>query len=437
MEPNTPSPSITGALRPEGYVPRIVDAQVQRYLARFGAIEIAGTKWCGKTWTACAHGESITYVDQGSNLQLAQDDPLLVLQGARPHVIDEWQRAPGIWNAVRHEIDQVRKLRGAWILTGSSTPYDEGDRHSGAGRIGRVRMLPMSLSESAESTRSVSLAGLFEGEFDRALAPSDTHSLVDACCRGGWPETFDDDVETAQEVAREYLRAIYVQSAPAHAKDPIVVERLVRSLARNLGQAPTHKTLRQDMGEGASGTLSDRAIVDYLGFLRRIYLIQEVPGWLPPVRSPRRLRSKPKRYFADPSLPVAALGLSPQGLIDDWQTFGLVFENLCMRDLLVYALALPNVGSEPVRYYRDDNGLEADAIIERTDGSWAAFEFKVSESKVTQGIESLKRLRAKLAQNGAAQAKPPTFMAVITGNGEFARQAEEDIYVIPLRALTA
>ncbi len=426
-----------GSLLPEGYCPRIVDEQVERYLSRFGAVEIAGTKWCGKTWTACAHGNSIAYLDEGNNLQLAKADPLLVLEGDQPHIVDEWQKAPLVWNAVRHEIDRRRKVRGAWILTGSSTPCDEESRHSGAGRIGRVRMLPMTLCESGDSTGEVSLKGLFQGDFKRASVEHDSRRLVELCCRGGWPEVFDEAVEAAQEVSREYLRSICENSAPAHGKDPSASRALIRSIARNLGQAPTYKTLAADMYGNAEEAPSEKTLAGYTGFLKRIYLTQEVSGWLPPARSPKRLRVKPKRYFADPSLAVAALGLSVDGLIADWQTFGLVFENLCMRDLMVYASALPSVGSEPVRYYRDETGLEADAVVELADGSWAAFEFKVSEDKVEAAVGNLKRVRAKVLSAKGAQVRPPAFMAVITGNGQFAREAEDGIYVIPIRALGA
>lgn len=422
-------------LRPDNYVPRIVDAQVEEYLKLFGAVEIAGTKWCGKTWTSCAHGRSITYIDSGNNLDLAKDDPTLMLEGERPHIIDEWQKAPAIWNAVRHEIDKERRLRGAWILTGSSTPNDDDSLHSGAGRVGRVRMLPMTLFESGDSSGAISLAGLFEGRFKKTTSILKTRKLVEVCCRGGWPEIYDENAEAAQRIAREYLAAVYERSAPANNKSPLVTQALVRSIARNLGQSPTYKTLASDMYGESSDVPSDKTIASYLGFLKRIYFLQDIPGWLPPARSPKRLRMKPKRYLADPSLAVAALGLSVEGLLDDWQTFGLVFENLCIRDLSVYARALSDVSSEPVRYYRDETGDEADAIIERDDGSWAAFEFKVSEDKVDLAIANLKRVRKKVVSVPRAQAKAPSFMAVITGNGEFAREAEEGIYVIPIATL--
>lgn len=422
-------------LRPDAYVPRIVDAQVEEYLKLFGAVEIAGTKWCGKTWTSCAHGRSITYLDSGNNLELALDDPTLVLEGERPHIIDEWQKAPSIWNTVRHEVDKERKLRGAWILTGSSTPNDDDSLHSGAGRIGRVRMLPMTLFESGDSSGTVSLSELFEDRFKKSTSRLKTRDLVEVCCRGGWPEVYDETATVAQRIAREYLAAVYERSAPSNNKNSLVTQALVRSIARNLGQSPTYKTLATDMYGDSTEAPSDKTIASYLAFLKRIYLLQDIPGWLPPARSPKRLHMKPKRYLADPSLAVAALGLSAEGLRDDWQTFGLIFENLCIRDLSVYARALSNVSSEPVRYYRDEAGMEADAIIERDDGSWAAFEFKVSEEKVEQAIASLKRVRDKVASAHRTQAKVPSFMAVITGNGEFARQAEEGIFVIPIGTL--
>lgn len=422
-------------LRPDDYVPRIVDVQVEEYLKLFGAVEIAGTKWCGKTWTSYAHGRSITYLDSGNNLELALDDPTIVLEGERPHIVDEWQKAPAIWNAIRHEVDKERKLRGAWILTGSSTPKDDDSLHSGAGRIGRIRMLPMTLFESGDSSGAVSLAGLFEGRFKKATSNLKTRELIEVCCRGGWPELYGETATAAQRIAREYLAAVYERSAPSNNKNPLITQALVRSIARNLGQSPTYKTLASDMYGDSTEAPSDKTIASYLAFLKRIYLLQDVPGWLPPARSPKRLHMKPKRYLADPSLAVAALGLSAEGLIDDWQTFGFVFENLCIRDLSVYARALSNVSSEPVRYYKDATGTEADAIIERDDGSWAAFEFKVSEVKVDQAIANLKRVRAKVLSAPKAHVKAPLFMAVITGNGEFAHQVEEGIYVIPIGTL--
>lgn len=431
---------------PEGYLPRVVDTQVEQYLRVFGAVEIAGTKWCGKTWTALEHGKSAVYVDEGNNTAIARADPSLMLEGERPRVIDEWQRAPGIWNAVRHAVDRTRGTRGAWILTGSSTPLtedstetDEEARHSGAGRIGKIRMYPMSFAESGDSNAAISLNKLFVGEFRAATCEGDASSLVDLCCRGGWPEAIDLNAAEAQLVARSYLQSTWSETVPRMHKRPQTAERLALSIARNLGQAVTYKTLISDMygsEEEPVGASSEETIADYLGMLRRLYLIDEVHGWVPQARSPKRLATKPKRYLADPSLAVALLGMGPKSLIADWQTFGLLFENLAIRDLQVYSRALDNIGSQPVRYYRDDTGLEADAIIELADGRWAALEIKVSEDKVEEGLDSLRRLKRKVS-GGAGRTREPEFVAVLVGVSDYARRVGEREYVIPIRCLGA
>lgn len=426
--------------KPEGYMPRVADAQIERYLKAFGAVEIAGTKWCGKTWSALMQGASVSYVDE--NLDLARADPSMMLIGDRPHVIDEWQRVPAIWDCVRHEVDRARGTRGAFILTGSSTPAtrqgEQGPAHSGAGRIGRVRMSPMSLFESGESTGQVSLEGLFAGEFTPCVAEQDTVGLVEAACRGGWPEAVDMEVDAAQLIAREYVTAALGVSIPALGLDPDIARRLASSLARNLGQAATYKTIINDMfgaEENPLSVIDEGRVRAYLDALKGMYIVEEVPGWAPPARDRKRFATKPKRYLADPSLACALLGMSPAALLADWQTFGLVFENMAVRDLSVYARALDLLDDVPVRYYRDDSGVEADAIVQLADGRWAAFEFKVSEDKVEKGVASLERMRRKVCENPRSQTRPPEFMAVITGVGEYAREVAEGIVVVPLRLL--
>ena len=426
--------------KPEGYMPRVADAQIERYLKAFGAVEIAGTKWCGKTWSALMQGASVSYVDE--NLDLARADPSMMLIGDRPHVIDEWQRVPAIWDCVRHEVDRARGTRGAFILTGSSTPAtrqgEQGPAHSGAGRIGRVRMSPMSLFESGESTGQVSLEGLFAGEFTPCVAERDTVGLVEAACRGGWPEAVDMEVDAAQLIAREYVTAALGVSIPALGLDPDIARRLASSLARNLGQAATYKTIINDMfgaEENPLSVIDEGRVRAYLDALKGMYIVEEVPGWAPPARDRKRFATKPKRYLADPSLACALLGMSPAALLADWQTFGLVFENMAVRDLSVYARALDLLDDVPVRYYRDDSGVEADAIVQLADGRWAAFEFKVSEDKVEKGVASLERMRRKVCENPRSQTRPPEFMAVITGVGEYAREVAEGIVAVPSRLL--
>lgn len=426
--------------KPEGYMPRVADAQIERYLKAFGAVEIAGTKWCGKTWSALMQGASVSYVDE--NLDLARADPSMMLIGDRPHVIDEWRRVPAIWDCVRHEVDRARGTRGAFILTGSSTPAtrqgEQGPAHSGAGRIGRVRMSPMSLFESGESTGQVSLEGLFAGEFTPCVAERDTVGLVEAACRGGWPEAVDMEVDAAQLIAREYVTAALGVSIPALGLDLDIARRLASSLARNLGQAATYKTIINDMfgaEENPLSVIDEGRVRAYLDALKGMYIVEEVPGWAPPARDRKRFATKPKRYLADPSLACALLGMSPAALLADWQTFGLVFENMAVRDLSVYARALDLLDDVPVRYYRDDSGVEADAIVQLADGRWAAFEFKVSEDKVEKGVASLERMRRKVCENPRSQTRPPEFMAVITGVGEYAHEVAEGIVVVPLRLL--
>ena len=427
--------------KPAAYVPRIVDAQIDKYLTLFGAIEVSGTKWCGKTWSSLAHAASVTYVDRGSNLQISIADPGYPLAGMHPHVIDEWQRVPAIWDAVRHAVDELAGEKGAWILTGSSTPNKTEVAHSGAGRIGRIRMHPMTLAETGESISKVSLAGLFCGEFVPCQCPHGIDGLAHMAVRGGWPEERLQTAADAQIVVRDYLESVFVQSVPLLGGNELIARRLSLSLARNLGQSVKVDTLARDVYVRRSDEkvleAQRKGISAHLDILRRIFLVDEVPGWVPASRSPKRMRVKPKRYFADPSLPVALLGLSPAALLQDWQTFGLVFENLVMRDLDVYARALDLVVASPIRYYHDDSGLEVDAIIERVDGSWAAIEVKVGLDKVDEGVANLMRMRDKVCANKRARAPEPVFMAVITGTGEAAYRRGDGIYVIPIRALGA
>ena len=433
------SSTTRGFVKPDAYRPRIVDTQIAKYLTLFGAVEVSGAKWCGKTWSSLAQANSVTYVDRGANLHIVEADPAYALAGETPHVIDEWQRVPAVWDTVRHAVDDLGAQRGAWILTGSSTPHKDEVAHSGAGRIGRVRMHPMTLAETGESTAQVSLAGLFDGEFTPCQCPNGISGIVEMAVRGGWPQEQLQPADDAQIVVRDYLEAVFSQSVAYMGGDESVARRLAVSLARNLGQSAKVDTLACDVfsHDGAVSEGERRSIAAHLDILKRMYLIDEVPGWVPSSRSPRRMRVKPKRYFADPSLPVALLGLSPDALLQDWQTFGLVFENLVMRDLDVYARALDFTGTTPLRYYRDDSNLEADAIIERADGRWAAIEIKVGLDKVDAAAESLLRLEAKVCSNEASRMPEPAFLAVITAMGEAAYRRGDGVYVIPIRALGA
>ena len=426
---------------PGEYRPRIVDKKIEQLLALFGAVEVSGTKWCGKTWSSLAHARSVTYVDRGGNLDIVQADPSYALIGESPHVIDEWQRVPVLWDTVRHAVDDAGGKKGLWILTGSSTPPMKERAHSGAGRIGRIRMYPMTLQESGESTGGISLAGLFEGQFEAAQCPNGIVDLAECCCRGGWPEAVDYSATDSQRVVRDYVDSLHDQSVPLVGGNARTSRRLAQSVARNLGQPCKNATYAKDvfaLEEGEDPTESQvRDVASHLDLLNRLFAIDEIGGWVPASRSPKRMRVKPKRYFADPSMAVAQLGLSPDALLQDWQTFGLVFENLCMRDLNVYARALPDASSTPVLYYHDDSDLEVDAIIELADGRWGAFEIKLSQDKVDEGADNLLRMKAKLGKDELQRTKPPSFLAVLTGMGEAAYRRADGVYVIPLRALGA
>lgn len=437
MAENITKPSV----KPTSYIPRIVDAQIAKYLTLFGAVEVSGTKWCGKTWSSLAQAASVTYVDRGANLQIASADPSYPLTGERPHVIDEWQRVPAIWDTVRHAADELAGEKGAWILTGSSTPKTTETAHSGAGRIGRIRMHPMTLAETGESNAKVSLSGLFRGEFTPCQCQNGIDDLVRIAVRGGWPEERLQAAADAQIVVRDYLESIFAQSVPRLGGSETIARRIALSLARNVGQSAKIDTIARDVyayeTEEKVSEANRKEVSEHLDILHRIFLVDEVPGWVPASRSPKRMRVKPKRYFADPSLPVALLGLSPDALLQDWQTFGLVFENLVMRDLDVYARALDFTTANPVRYYHDDSGLEADAIIERADGRWAAIEIKVGQDKVDAAAENLKRVSSKVCSDEKANVPEPAFLAVVTGMGEAAYKRPDGVLVIPIRALGA
>ena len=426
----------------EGYLPRIADAQLENELSIFGAVEVAGTKWCGKTWMALRHGQSVTFVDDEK--EILSSDPNLALLGESPHVVDEWQLVPAIWDRLRHEIDRQRTQRGRWILTGSSTPLPrQGDElalptHSGAGRIGRIRMWPMSLYESGDSSGEVSLGELFDGNFHPCKRETGASEIAALACRGGWPAAIDLPAADALHMAFEYIDLILQDSIPRYGKSEDTARRAITSIARNLGQAATYKTIVLDMygaEDDPSALITEKTLADYLALFSSLYLIDGVRGWVPQARSPKRFTTKAKRYFADPSLPVALLQMNEQALLRDGQTLGLVFENLCVRDLSVYALSLGANRQNPLRYYHDDSGLEVDAIIELPDGRWGAIEIKLGENKAAEGVATLKTMRKKLCANPKAQVPEPSFMAVLTGIGTYARQVEDNIYVIPICTL--
>lgn len=426
-------------LTPSGYRPRIVDGRLAKLLKAFGAVEIVGPKWCGKTWTALSRAHSVDRLDDAATFAAALTDPSLVLMGEEPHLVDEWQDAPQIWDAARRHVDDNANRKGQLILTGSAIPKNTAaTHHSGTGRIARLRMWPMSLLESGESTGEVSLSALFDGDFAPAECNTGVEDVARWCCRGGWPANIGLDDEFALEIPGEYIASVLDVSVPKMNKSPETTRALMRALAVNIAQAPKYSTLAADMAYGDEKREPDtQTVKSYLEMLKDFYLLTDLEGWEPPLRAKNRVRTKPKRYFVDPSLPAAALGASPRTLLRDMQTLGDLFETLCIRDLNVYLSAMPGSGNR-LAYYRDDKGLEVDVIIELADGQWGAIEIKLSDLKATdENASKLLAFRNKICGNPLAQVREPEFMMFLTGRGRKAYRRSDGILVVPVATLGA
>lgn len=435
---------ITDTLRPEGYIQRLIDTRLDFLLDAFGAVEITGSKWCGKTWTGLAHARSVARLDDSIVLARAEEAPETALRGASPHLIDEWQELPLVWDEVRRTVDERANRPGQFILTGSTRLKIEGGEppqrqevhHSGAGRIKRVSMWPMTLVEEGLSNGTVSLARLFEGEFEPAENPTTIEQIAEWACRGGWPANIGRPYEVAAETAISHLESLYDVSIPRMGLSASTAAELVTALALNLAQAATLSTLAHDMAHGDDERLPVRSTIErYLDALHRLFIVYDVDGWDAPLRSKARARTKPKRYFVDPSLAAVVLRATPARLMDDMQTLGNLFETLVMRDLNAFVSTYSGIGNT-VRYYRDQYGLEVDAILE-VDGKWGALEIKLSEAKVDEAARALLRLRDKAKQNPLARIAEPAFLAVVVGSGSVAYQRRDGVYVIPAATLTA
>lgn len=425
-----------GTLVNPGYKPRVLDARISEDLEDFGAVCIEGPKYCGKTWTgrSLCNSEICLLDSEGAfqSRELARLSPIQALQGARPRLIDEWQEVPSLWDAVRNAVDRSGK-QDTFVLTGSAVPRKEKPRHSGVGRIEKIRMRPMTLYESDASNGTVSLSALFDGNKpDGTAEPVALEDLCDFVLRGGWPAVQETELRRASRLARSYVRQISeddLSRIDGVSRDPQKVGRLLHSLARNAEQASATKTLVRDMTADASGdTLSKETVEDYLQALKRIFVIEEIPGWSPNLRSSIRISKRPKYHYVDPSLPAAILGATPEKLLDDLNAFGFLFECLCLRDLLVYAEA----SESQVHYYRDSTDLEADAIIEAYDGTWAALEIKLGHSQADRAAKNLLRLRSKMCDAGAGT---PAFLAVVEGLGRYAYVRDDGVYVVPITCL--
>lgn len=415
------------------YYPRIVDKVLELYLKAFGAVVIKGPKWSGKTTTAEQKANSVLKLqdpDLSENyLALADFKPSLLLEGDTPRLIDEWQMAPVLWDAVRNAVDQRQKT-GQFILTGSTVVDRSKMMHSGTGRIAQMPMSTMSLFEYGESNGTVSLNSLFANEpFTGSASPLSVDQLAKAICRGGWPATLTMSDSASLLVAPNYVDGIIFEDA-AQLDEPIPtperIRAILRSYARNISTLASNRAILEDLLSNDAG-ISESTLYRYIAILNELFVLRDIPAWNPSIRSASAMRASNKRGFSDPSLAIAALGLSPDQLLDDLNTFGFFFESLCIHDLSIYSVE--NKGH--ISHYRDRYGLECDIVLHLNDGRYALIEAKLGSKSIDEGAEHLLKLDNLIRQK---QMKPPCFMMILTA-GQYAYQRKDDVYVVPIGCL--
>lgn len=410
--------------------PRVVDRELTERLAATGAVVLEGPKTCGKTVTGRHHAASEVLLDVDRNARrMVGVDPGEVLRGKTPRLIDEWQTEPDIWNHVRREVDD-RGAPGQFILTGSAVPADDITRHTGAGRLTRLRMRPFSLFETRHSSGEISLRRLLDGTPQRS-EPSDlpVSELAELLCRGGWPAHLGYPLARALRMNRDYLNEIRradISRVSGRRRDPVKVGRLLRSLARNVATPASISTLITDV-RGGGRIMKWETASEYLEALEQLMIVEDLPAWAPHLRSRTTLRTTSVRHLADPSLAVAALRATPQRLMDDLEYVGFLFESMVIRDLRVYAQAI----EAEVFHYREKGGLEVDAVVETDDGRWAAFEVKLGDRWVEDGADNLRRLAQRMRRGGRGE---PAALAVVLPGG-YGHVGGGDVGVVPIGAL--
>jgi len=417
---------------PSQYRPRVIDELVEQYLQAFGAICIEGPKWCGKTWTAHMHAKSAFLVSDPAgnfqNRQLAQLDPSIVLDGQFPRLIDEWQEVPSLWDAVRFKVDD-QAVKGQFILTGSATPKRRGVMHSGTGRIARLRMMPMSLYESGDSSGSISLKDICNSVYETKLTGEvQLRTIAALILRGGWPGSIGLSTKNAVLIPRMYLKNVVdddVDKIDDTKRDKAKMRLLLRSLARNESTTVGKKKLKDDMMGVEKTSIDEDTITDYLDVFTRLFILENQKPYGASLRSSLSVKQAEKRHFTDPSFACSLLGITQEDkLIGDLQTFGFMFEALCVRDLRIYAQAF---GGE-LYHYQDYENNEIDAVIEMPDGSWSAFEIKLGANQIDAAAQSLLKIQAKFL-------KPASSLCVICGLSNAAYRRPDGVFVVPLTAL--
>ncbi len=419
------------------YKPRVVDSQINEYLEIFGAVCIEGPKWCGKTWSSAFHSKSEFYIsDPAGNFQnrrLAELSPTIVLQGERPRLIDEWQEVPPLWDAVRFEVDKTPG-KGQFILTGSATPKHKGILHSGAGRIARIKMRPMSLYESGHSSGVVSLKELCSGKCPAVFTGEvNLNDLIDYIIRGGWPNNQDLPIEKAAVLPKQYIEAILsddIERIDGIKRNKHKMELLLRSLARNESTTATNKRLKDDIKEIDNEDIVVETVADYLDVLSRLFIIDNQKPYVPGIRSSVRVKQAEKRHLADPSLACALLNATPQMLINDLNTLGFLFESLCERDLRIYAQSF---GAE-LYHYQDYLNKEIDSVIALPDGQWCGIEIKLGANQIDEAAEHLLKIRKFIQEE--KDGKLPKMLCVLCGLSTASYQRPDGVFVVPLTALS-
>ena len=419
------------------YLSRVADELLELQLEAAGVVLIEGAKWCGKTTTALQHAKSVLFMDDTKHkeeyLRLAESDIEVLLNGNTPRLIDEWQKAPQFWDACRYWVDR-RDAEGQFILTGSAEPVDQSKMsHTGTGRVGWVKMRPMTLFESGESNGSVSLGALFENRFKPAEGNElNLRALCYLICRGGWPKAIGKSERVALRQAFNYVDAVakreIIEVDKVH-RSEANTRRLLRSFARHQASQATNGTIASDLKTNDGSTLNDATITSYLNALRKIFVIEDMEAWNPNLRSKAAIRTTDTRYFVDPSIATASLGLGPNDLMKDLNTLGLLFETLVVRDLRVYAEAIDG----NVFHYRDNNGLECDSVLHLRNGHYGLVEIKLGgESLIEEGAANLISLAKKIDTD---KMYAPSFMMVVVGTGRYAYRREDGVLVVPIGCL--
>lgn len=418
------------------YYERLIEKRIERKLKSSGAVLVAGPKFCGKTTTCMLYQNSYIKLNTKQSIAIARLNPKGVLIGEQPRLIDEWQKAPDIWNHIKDDLDFDYQF-GKYILTGSSTPADKTDvHHSGAGRIAPLLMRPMTLWESKESNGKVSLASLFEGGTDYPLDMNSEFTLEDVAfllCRGGWPIAVQAPRDIALEITKNYYGGLFIfedsENERFRNKKPEVLRMILRSYARNISTEAAVSTIISDIRQSNERSMDTKTYEDYMEALKDLYIIEDMEAWNPNIRSKTSIRSTPTRHFVDTSIACRSLGVNPPDLMNDLESFGLFFEDFAVRDLRVYADSL---GGE-VKHYRDNSGLECDAVVHLEDGRWGGIEIKLGgDDLINDGAESLKRLRDKIVQK--SDEKAPSFLLVLTAVGA-AYKREDGVCVAPINML--